>query len=40
MLFGYFADDTQTAADAYFDQYAGELIGYIDGSFGRSLKNY
>ena len=40
VLFGYFADDTQTAADAYFDQYAGELVGYIDGSFGRSLKNY
>lgn len=40
VLFGYFADDTQTAADAYFNQYAGELIGYIDGSFGRSLKNY
>ena len=40
VLFGYFADDTQTAANAYFDQYAGELVGYIDGSFGRSLKNY
>lgn len=40
VLFGYFADDTQTAADAYFNQYAGELVGYIDGSFGRSLKNY
>lgn len=40
VLFGYFADDTQTTADAYFDQYAGELVGYIDGSFGRSLKNY
>lgn len=40
VLFGYFSDDTQTAADAYFDQYAEELVGYIDGSYGRSLKNY
>lgn len=40
VLFGYFSDDTQAAADSYFAQYAPELVGYIDGSYGRALKNY